>query len=90
MHDQTKQIPDEDERCLQRAIVLQTLRSDHRPRWTSRELQAELGEDDTAPLLAALARLRDVGVLNSADATSEAVECSTATRYLDQLQLIAL
>lgn len=99
MQDPTSHIPREGERerSLQRAIVLQTLRRDHTARWSSAELQAQLGDgDDPSAVTYALARLQSVGVLQRAGAAGddddeeEAVFCSPATRCLDELELIAI
>jgi hypothetical protein len=88
MQSQTKQISGEDERRVQRAIVLQTLRSDRDARWTGAELQAELGEADPGAIMEALAQLRQAGVLEGTD--EEEVKCSRAIIHLDELGLIAI
>ena len=83
----TTQIPDEPERRLQRAIVMQTLRSDRDADWTRARLEAELGDIDPAAFTDALVQLRDAGVLHYVD---DEVRCSRATIHLDELELIAI
>jgi hypothetical protein len=87
MRDQTKQIPSDRERRVQRAIVAQTLREDHDDRWARAELEAELGDTDALTIADALARLESEGVI---DLDGETVQASCATAYLDELEMIAL
>jgi hypothetical protein len=82
-----------DRRCaaealvVQRAIVLQVLRDDHRQRWTERHLETALS--DVAPEAAAQAvlDLEASGVLCRLD---EFVGASRCARCLDSLGLIAM
>jgi SOS-response transcriptional repressor LexA len=87
MQDQTKQIRSDRDRVVQRALVAQTLREDHGPRWTRGELEAELGDADPPTIADALTRLQREGVV---ELDGEAVRASRATRHLDELALIAL
>ncbi len=77
----------EGDRRLERAIVLQAIRDDHEPAWSRLDLELELGDTDPSRLDAALARLRDAGVLEIAE---ETVWASHATMHIDRLDLIAL
>jgi len=79
--------PDEPGRRLQRAIVMQTLRSDRNAHWTRAGLEAELGDTDPAAVADALVELHQAGVLNCID---DEVRCSRTTIHLDELELIAI
>jgi hypothetical protein len=87
MQDQTKQIPSDRDRMVQRAIVAQTLRDDHDPLWERAELEAELGDADPLTIADALAQLGQAGVV---ELEEQAVRASGATRHLDELELIGL
>ena len=87
MQDQTKQIPSEDERRVQRAIVVQALRDDHDRRWPRAELESELGETDALAVADALAHLEGEGVI---EIDGETVQASNAVLHLDRLEMIAL
>jgi hypothetical protein len=75
------------DRGLERAIVLQSLRDDHAPRWSPRELTAELAGEESAAVERALARLVRERVL---ERSNEAVQASRPTRRLCELDLIAI
>jgi hypothetical protein len=87
MQDQTKQIPSEHERRVQRTIVAQTLRDDHDRRWPRAELEAELGDTDALAIADALARLESEGVI---ELDGETVQASDAALHLDWLKMIAI
>jgi len=87
MQDQTKQIPGDSDRKVQRAIVSQTLRDDHDKHWSRAELEAELDHVDPLAIGDALARLADQNVVELA---SETVQASRATAHLDELEMIAV
>jgi SOS-response transcriptional repressor LexA len=87
MQDQTKQIPSDDDRRLERAIVSQTLRDDHDRRWSRAELGAELGHADPMAIDNALTRLQGEGVV---ELTDETVRASRAAQRLDELGMIAV
>jgi len=87
MQDQTKQIPSDSDRRVQRAIVAQTLREDHDKRWSRAALEAELGHDAPITIDDALHRLESEGVIEIA---GETVQASRAARHLDALEMIAL
>ncbi len=71
---------------LQRAIVLQLLREDREPRWSTEQLRAELGAE--RPVVEeAIGGLSGEGVLCAGGGE---VWASRATRRLDELGLIAL
>jgi hypothetical protein len=75
------------DRGLERAIVLQALRDDHTPRWSSLELTAELAYEETAAVERALARLVRERVM---ERSNETVQASRPTRRLSELELIAI
>lgn len=87
MQDQTKQIPSDHDRRVERAIVLQTLRDDHDECWSRPELEAELDHVDPIAIGAALTRMENEGVIELA---GEAIKASPATRCLNELGVIAL
>jgi len=87
MRDQTKQIPNDHERRVQRAVVAQTLRDDHDRCWPRAELEAELGEPDALAINDALALLEMEGVI---ELQGEIVQASRAALHLDRLEMIAL
>lgn len=87
MQDQTKRVPGEHERRLERALVSQTLRRDHSDGWLFAELAAELGDTDSLTIRGVLAHLEDMGVV---EIVSESVRASRATKRLDELDMIAL
>ena len=87
MQDQTKQIPSDRDRQIERAIVSQTLRDDHDERWSRAELEAELDHADPLMIGDALTRLADHGVIELSEKTARA---SPATAHLDELEMIAV
>ena len=87
MQDQTKQIPGDSDRRVQRAVVAQTLRDDHEERWSRAELEAELARDAPTTIDDALHHLEIEGVIEIA---GETVRASRATKHLDALEMIAL
>jgi len=87
MHDQTKQIPSDRERQLQRAIVAQTLSENRDAGWSRARLETEIGEPDALTIADALAYLEGQGVL---ELDGETVRASSATLCLEELQLIAI
>jgi hypothetical protein len=71
---------------LERAIVLQLLRDDREPQWSSRQLAAEM--DTQAPALeGALQSLERDGVLSL---ERDAIRASRATCRLDELGLLSV
>ena len=79
--------PDERDRRLQRAIVLQILRRDRQADWTRAELETEFDESEPLTISDALAHLERAKVL---ELEGETVRASTPTRHLDELELIAV
>ena len=76
-----------DNRKVERAIVLQLLRDDHK-QWSRAELQAKLNDIEPATLAHALERLEQQGVVvvRSADA----ILASPCARHIDALGLIGI
>lgn len=88
MQDQTKQIPSDSDRRVQRAVVAQTLRDNHDRHWSRAELETELaGRGTPIAIDDALNRLESEGVVEIA---GETVRASRAARHLDLLEMIAL
>lgn len=87
MQDQTKQIPSDSDRRVERAIVLQTLREDHDGRWSRTELEAELDHADPVAIGDALTLLEVEGVI---DLEGDTVRASRAATHLDGLGMIAV
>jgi hypothetical protein len=87
MQDQTKRVPEEHERRLERALVSQILRRDHSDGWLFAELAAELGDTDSLTIRGVLADLEEMGAVET---VGERVRASRATRRLDELDMIAL
>ena len=87
MQDQTKQIPSDRDRRVERAIVLQTLRDDHDDGWSRAELEAELDHTDPIAIGDAVTRLEGEGVVELA---GETVRASRAAMHLNDLGMIAV
>ncbi len=87
MQDQTKQIYDERDRRLERAVVSQTLRDDRTEGWSHTDLAAEFTDADPREIRDALARLHEAGVV---ELTGETVRASPATVHLNALAMIAI
>lgn len=87
MQDQTKQIPSDSDRRVERAIVLQALRDDHDQGWSRAELEAGLDQADPIAISDALTVLNDEGVIELA---GETVRASRAAMHLDKLGMIAI
>ena len=87
MRSQFNRIPGGSDRRTQRAVVLQVLRDDRRERWSSAELQGELGGLELGLIDRAIAGLAASGVVHA----QEGVVCaSDAARHLDELELIGV
>jgi hypothetical protein len=87
MQDQTKQILNDRDRRVERAIVLQTLRDDHDEGWSRAELETELAHTDPLAIGDAITRLEGEGVIELA---GETVRASRAAMHLNELGLIAV
>jgi|HubBroStandDraft_6_1064221.scaffolds.fasta_scaffold1696861_2 hypothetical protein len=72
---------------VERAIVLQVLRDDRDQRWSRARLASEISDFEPALIELALSRLQQDKVLSS---TGTRVSASSATRRLDQLELIGV
>jgi hypothetical protein len=77
----------ENQRLVERAIVLQLLRDDREERWTREQLAREIADLPPAALERALVRLRRDGVLCRDRSTAWA---AGALRRLDELELIGV
>jgi len=72
---------------VERAVVIQLLRSDRSWRWSREELEVELADISPVTVGKALALLHAQGVVRMA---GETVWAAAATRRLDELGLIAI
>jgi Fe2+ or Zn2+ uptake regulation protein len=79
--------PASDTHFEQRAVVLQLLRSDHRQRWSLKQLERELDDIEPADISDALTYLETQGVVNRLDKFIGASRCA---RCLDSLDLISI
>lgn len=71
----------------QRGVVRQVLRSDHRERWSLKQLEKVLDDIEPGAISDAIVRLETGGVIHSLD---HFVGASRCTRYLDALGLIRI
>jgi predicted ArsR family transcriptional regulator len=86
MNTQSREPRAGDSARVERAVVLQLLRDDHRQHWSRAELADELGAEAPA-IEAALTRLHAEGVVRLDD---DRISASPATRRLDGLELLAV
>jgi hypothetical protein len=87
VQEQPSQVPGEEDRRLERAIILQVLRDDHEHRWSRSELELETADVEPLDISDALARLAADGIVRVA---GESVWASRALGRLDDLGLIAI
>jgi Fe2+ or Zn2+ uptake regulation protein len=79
--------PESDTYVEQRAVVLQLLRSDHRQRWSLKQLERELDDIEPEAISDALTYLEAQGVIYRLD---EFIGASRCARCLDSLDLITI
>jgi hypothetical protein len=72
---------------LDRAIILQLLRDDHRERWSDKQIERALRDFKPEAIHNAIVRLEAVGVICCLD---EFIGASRCAQYLDSLQLISI
>jgi hypothetical protein len=72
---------------LERAIVLQLLRDDHRERWSDKQIERALSDFKPEAIQRAVVRLEAAGVISCLD---EFIGASRCARYLDSLELISI
>jgi hypothetical protein len=87
MQDQTKQIPSDRDRQVERAIVLQALRDDRGEDWSRADLAAELDHPDPIAIDDALTRLEDEEVI---EFEGETIRASRAAMHLNDLGMVAI
>ncbi len=72
---------------LERAIVLQLLRDDHRERWSDKQIQRAIPDFKPEAIRKAIVRLEAGGVICCLD---EFIGASRCAQYLDSLELISI
>lgn len=72
---------------LERAIVLQVLRTDHRERWSDKQIERAIPDFKPEAIRKAIVRLEAGGVICCLD---EFVGASRCAQYLDSLELISI
>ena len=72
---------------LERAIVLQLLRDDHRERWSDKQIERALYDFKPEAIRKAIVRLEAGGVICCLD---EFIGASRCAQYLDSLELISI
>ena len=72
---------------LERAIVLQLLRDDHRERWSDKQIERALSDFKPEAIRKAIVRLEASGVICCLD---EFIGASRCAQYLDSLELISI
>lgn len=84
---QANSVRSEDDRRIERAVVLQVLRDDHERLWPVGELRVGLAPIEAPVVASAVDRLEQAGVVRVLFAS---VWASSAARRLDDLGLIAV
>jgi Mn-dependent DtxR family transcriptional regulator len=87
MQEQPNKVEREDDRRIQRTVVLHLLCSEHEESWSKRELESELVAIDPPLVEAALESLKQVGLVRVED---DKVLATEAAKRLETLDLIAL
>ncbi|HEV3323787.1 MAG TPA: hypothetical protein VG147_16545 [Solirubrobacteraceae bacterium] len=72
---------------LDRAIILQLLRDDHRERWSDKQIERALPDFKPEAIHKAIVRLEAGGVICCLD---EFIGASRCAQYLDSLELISI
>jgi hypothetical protein len=72
---------------LERAIVLQVLRDDHRERWSDKQIERAIPDFKPEAIQKAIVRLEAGGVICCLD---EFIGASRCAQYLDSLELIGI
>lgn len=80
-------LPTAADKQLERAIVLQLLRNDHRERWSDKQIEHALYDFKPEAIQKAIVRLESGGVICCLD---EFIGASRCAQYLDSLDLIGI
>lgn len=80
-------LPTAADKQLERAIVLQLLRDDHRERWSDKQIERALPDFKPEAIQRAIVRLEAGGVICCLD---EFIGASRCAQYLDTLELIGI
>lgn len=87
MQEQPNKVGSEDDRRVQRAVILHLLCADHYECWSMREMESELATIELSAIEAALESLKEAGVVLVEDGQVRATE---AAKRLEALDLIAV
>jgi hypothetical protein len=74
-------------KLVERAIVLQLLRTDHRERWSDKQIERAIPDFKPEAIRKAIVRLEAGGVICCLD---EFIGASRCAQYLDSLELISI
>ena len=80
-------LPTAADKQLERAIVLQLLRVDHRERWSDKQIERALNNFKPEAIRKAIVRLEAGSVIYCLD---EFIGASRCAQYLDSLELIGI
>ncbi len=80
-------LPTATDKLVERAIVLQVLRNDHRERWSDKQIERALSDFKPEAIQRAIVRLEAGGVICCLD---EFIGASRCAQYLDSLELIGI
>jgi hypothetical protein len=80
-------LPTAADKQLERAIVLQLLRDDHRERWSDKQIERALDDFKPEAIRKAIVSLEAGGVICCLD---EFIGASRSAQYLDSLDLIGI
>lgn len=80
-------LPAAADKLIERAIVLQLLRDDHRERWSDKQIERAIPDFKPEAIRKAIVRLEAGGVICCLD---EFIGASRCAQYLDSLELISI
>ncbi len=80
-------LPTAADSLVERAIVLQVLREDHRARWSDKQIERAIPDFKSEAIRKAIVRLEAGSVIYCLD---EFIGASRCTQYLDSLELIGI
>jgi hypothetical protein len=80
-------LPTAADKLVERAIVLQLLRDDHRERWSDKQIERAIPDFKPEAIQRAIVRLEAGGVICCLD---EFIGASRCAQYLDSIELISI